>query len=175
MAALSAFPLIAAAATTSTNSSVVTVDRGKRDAAMVRDVSAFVRDCPQKHGTFGRLPCRYLDTFLRWDSLSLLPSRFHPIQAASPQRKDNTTEPRRRSRKSVAIGAKEATHALHRGSCTIADSSSFKPRAKEVGIEIALDLAFQCSPDHPDVKEQKNGSCNGPMGPCNSIQSAKEI
>ena len=34
-------------------------------------------------------------------------------------------------------------------------SSSFVSRARQLGLEVALDLAYQCAPDHPYVKEHK--------------------
>ena len=36
---------------------------------------------------------------------------------------------------------------------TIDDFHAFVSRARELGMEVALDLAYQCSPDHPWVKE----------------------
>src|SRR5690606_27761541 len=36
---------------------------------------------------------------------------------------------------------------------TIEDFDAFVARARELGLEVALDLALQCSPDHPWVKE----------------------
>jgi starch synthase (maltosyl-transferring) len=53
-----------------------------------------------------------------------------------------------------AIGAITGGHAeLHPELGTMADFESLVAKAAEHGIEIALDLAFQCSPDHPYVKE----------------------
>ena len=34
-------------------------------------------------------------------------------------------------------------------------SSTLLSRAKQLGLEVALDLAYQCAPDHPYVKEHK--------------------
>ncbi len=53
-----------------------------------------------------------------------------------------------------AIGGKEGGHtALHPDLGTFADFNFLLSRAKKLGIEIAMDIAFQCSPDHPYVKE----------------------
>jgi starch synthase (maltosyl-transferring) len=53
-----------------------------------------------------------------------------------------------------AIGAKEGGHkAVHPDLGSIKDFKNLVEKAKEHGIEIALDIAFQCSPDHPYVKE----------------------
>ena len=35
------------------------------------------------------------------------------------------------------------------------DFRQFLDKARSHGLEIALDLAFQCSPDHPYVKEHR--------------------
>ena len=49
-----------------------------------------------------------------------------------------------------AIGAAEGGHeAVHPGLGTVADFERLAAAAKELGIEIALDFAIQCSPDHP--------------------------
>src|SRR5581483_11709605 len=51
-----------------------------------------------------------------------------------------------------AIGAAEGGHdAIHPELGTVADFTRLVAAARAQGIEIALDLAFQCSPDHPWV------------------------
>ena len=51
-----------------------------------------------------------------------------------------------------AIGAAEGGHdAIHPDLGTIADFDAFVRRAGDLGLEVALDLALQCSPDHPWV------------------------
>lgn len=53
-----------------------------------------------------------------------------------------------------AIGSEEGGHkSVHPQLGTIEDFVSLVNKAKEYNIEIALDLAFQCSPDHPYVRE----------------------
>ncbi|MGI4896710.1 MAG: alpha-1,4-glucan--maltose-1-phosphate maltosyltransferase [Janthinobacterium lividum] len=53
-----------------------------------------------------------------------------------------------------AIGAAEGGHdAIHPDLGTFEDFDAFVARAKEVGLEVALDLALQCAPDHPWVAE----------------------
>lgn len=53
-----------------------------------------------------------------------------------------------------AIGAKEGGHkSIHPELGTMEDFTSLVAKANEHGIEIALDFAIQCSPDHPYVKE----------------------
>jgi starch synthase (maltosyl-transferring) len=53
-----------------------------------------------------------------------------------------------------AIGAKEGGHkAIHPQLGSLADFKRLVAEAKKFDIEIALDIAFQCSPDHPYVTE----------------------
>ncbi len=53
-----------------------------------------------------------------------------------------------------AIGAGEGGHlAIHPDLGTMADFDAFVAAAGESGLEVALDLALQCSPDHPWVTE----------------------
>lgn len=51
-----------------------------------------------------------------------------------------------------AIGSKDGGHdAIHPDLGTVADFESFIETAKNNGLEVAIDLALQCSPDHPWV------------------------
>ena len=53
-----------------------------------------------------------------------------------------------------AIGNEYGGHtALEPGLGTLADFERFVARARELGMEVALDFAIQCSPDHPWVRE----------------------
>ncbi len=53
-----------------------------------------------------------------------------------------------------AIGAPDGGHdAIHRELGTLADFDAFVARAQELGMEVALDLALQASPDHPWVSQ----------------------
>ncbi|NAZ74618.1 DUF3416 domain-containing protein [Kineococcus sp. T13] len=53
-----------------------------------------------------------------------------------------------------AIGAAEGGHdAIHPDLGTFEDFDFFVARAREAGLEVALDLALQCAPDHPWVAE----------------------
>jgi starch synthase (maltosyl-transferring) len=52
-----------------------------------------------------------------------------------------------------AIGSKDGGHdAVHPDLGTISDFDAFVARAQGVGLEVALDLALQCAPDHPWVR-----------------------
>src|SRR3954468_5781956 len=53
-----------------------------------------------------------------------------------------------------AIGSKEGGHkAIHPLLGSFSDFELLVKEAKAAGIDVALDIAFQCSPDHPYVKE----------------------
>lgn len=52
-----------------------------------------------------------------------------------------------------AVGSEDGGHdAIHPALGTFGDFDFFVSRAREEGMEVALDLALQCSPDHPWVK-----------------------
>ena len=53
----------------------------------------------------------------------------------------------------LAAGTMGGHDAIHPDLGTIADFRAFMRKAKAAGIEVALDLALQCSPDHPWVTE----------------------
>jgi len=60
--------------------------------------------------------------------------------------------------------------AIHPELGTLEEFKQLQTKARELGIEIALDLAFQCSPDHPYVKEHKEWFLERPDG---SVQYAE--
>lgn len=117
----------------------------------------FPRSCspePNKHGTFrdceARLP--YVAR-LGFDVLYFPP--IHPIGVTHRKGKNNriTCGPDDPG-SPWAIGAAEGGHkAVHPQLGTLEDFRHLVAKAREAGIEIALDIAFQCSPDHPYVKE----------------------
>ena len=64
-----------------------------------------------------------------------------------------------------AIGAAEGGHtAVHPDLGTLEDLERFIARASELGLEIALDYALQCSPDHPWVTEHPEWFSHRPDG-----------
>ena len=64
-----------------------------------------------------------------------------------------------------AIGAAEGGHkAIEPGLGTLEDFDRFVDAAKRQGLEIALDIAFQASPDHPYVKEHPSWFRHRPDG-----------
>lgn len=70
-----------------------------------------------------------------------------------------------------AIGAKEGGHkSIHPELGTIEDFRRLVAKAREFKISISLDIAFQCSPDHPYVKQHPEWFRQRPDG---SIQYAE--
>ena len=88
-----------------------------------------------------------------FDVLYLPP--IHPIGITNRKGRNNTTNPDPKDPGSPwAIGSSEGGHlSVHPELGTIDDLKGLIQEASGYGIEIALDLAFQCSPDHPYVKE----------------------
>jgi len=80
---------------------------------------------------------------------------IHPIGVAFRKGANNTMTPAPGDPGSPwAIGAKEGGHdAIHPDLGTITDFKFFLSTAKKHNIEVAIDLALQCSPDHPWVTE----------------------
>ncbi|WP_335974586.1 alpha-1,4-glucan--maltose-1-phosphate maltosyltransferase [Streptomyces sp. CA2R106] len=64
-----------------------------------------------------------------------------------------------------AIGSPEGGHdAVHPDLGTLADFDHFVARARDLRMEVALDFALQCSPDHPWVKEHPEWFTHRPDG-----------
>ena len=126
---------------------------------------------PGRHGTFddviARLP--YV-AGMGFDVLYLPP--IHPIGRAFRKGKNNVPMAGPDDVGSPwAIGADEGGHsAIHPGLGTIEDFRRLVARAREHGLELALDLAFQCAPDHPWVREHPEWFRQRPDG---SIQYAE--
>ena len=65
-----------------------------------------------------------------------------------------------------AIGSDEGGHdAVHPQLGTIADFDKFVAAVQDLGMEVALDLALQCAPDHPWASTTGSGSPNYPTAP----------
>jgi starch synthase (maltosyl-transferring) len=64
-----------------------------------------------------------------------------------------------------AIGSAEGGHtAVHPDLGTIEDFDRFRKEAERLGLEVALDFAIQCSPDHPWVTEHPEWFHHRPDG-----------
>ncbi|UWE12079.1 alpha-1,4-glucan--maltose-1-phosphate maltosyltransferase [Actinacidiphila bryophytorum] len=107
---------------------------------------------PPRHGTFRtaaeRLPAV---AAMGFDVVYLPP--IHPIGSAFRKGRDNTLTAGPHDVGSPwAIGSPEGGHdAVHPDLGTIEDFDHFVARARELRLEVALDFALQCSPDHPWV------------------------
>jgi starch synthase (maltosyl-transferring) len=120
---------------------------------------------PGRHGTFedveARLP--YVAT-LGFDVLYLPP--IHPIGKTMRKGPNNALVAKPDDVGSPwAIGSEEGGHdAVHPDLGTLEDFRRLVSAAEREGIEIALDLAFQCSPDHPYVREHPEWFRHRPDG-----------
>jgi starch synthase (maltosyl-transferring) len=64
-----------------------------------------------------------------------------------------------------AIGSADGGHtSVEPGLGTLADFDAFVAAAQRSGLEVALDLAYQCSPDHPYVREHPEWFRHRPDG-----------
>lgn len=90
---------------------------------------------------------------LGFDVIYLPP--IHPIGQTKRKGKNNSiTAEKGEPGSPWAIGAAEGGHkSIHPELGTLDDFQAFVKEAKKRDIDIALDIAFQCSPDHPWVKE----------------------
>ncbi len=109
---------------------------------------------PGRHGTFKdceRILPRIAE--MGFDVVYLPP--IHPIGKAFRKGKNNNVKSQPGEPGSPwAIGAAEGGHkAIHPELGSLEDFRSFVEKANENGVEVALDFAIQCSPDHPYVKE----------------------
>ena len=79
----------------------------------------------------------------------------HPIGTTFRKGRNNTLNPAEGDPGSPwAIGSPDGGHdAIHPDLGTMDDFDAFVARTRELGMEIALDLALNASPDHPWVKE----------------------
>jgi len=134
---------------------VVVVDREK--ARFSTWYEMFPRSCASEPGRYGSFKdCEerlgYVST-MGFDVLYLPP--IHPIGSTNRKGKNNTPVASPDDPGTPwAIGAKEGGHkAIHPKLGTLEDFHRLMTTAQQYGIEIALDLAFQCSPDHPYVKK----------------------
>jgi starch synthase (maltosyl-transferring) len=109
---------------------------------------------PGQHGTL-RDCADQLDYIaaLGFDVVYLPP--IHPIGLTHRKGKNNTPEAEPDDVGSPwAIGGTDGGHtAIHPDLGSFDDFDHLVARARALGMEVALDLAFQCSPDHPWVKE----------------------
>ena len=144
----------------------VVVDREKADFSAWYEV--FPRSCsPQagRHGTFR--DCEQWLPYIAsmgFDVVYLPP--VHPIGHAFRKGKNNSVTAQPDDVGSPwAIGSAEGGHkSVHPELGTLDDFRRFVVKAKEHGLEVALDIAFQVTPDHPYVREHRQWFRGRPDG-----------
>ncbi len=124
-----------------------------------------------RHGTFRDCQTRLPEiAAMGFDVLYLPP--IHPIGQTKRKGRNNalvalTGDPG----SPWAIGSAEGGHkAVHPALGTLEDFLRLVEAARSRGIEVALDIAYQCSPDHPYVREHPTWFRHRPDG---SIQYAE--
>jgi starch synthase (maltosyl-transferring) len=107
-----------------------------------------------RHGTLAAVEARHDEVAAMGFDVVYLPP-IHPIGTTNRKGADGGGAARRADPGSPwAIGAREGGHtAIHPELGTEKDLASLLRAARRRGIEVALDVAFQCSPDHPWVRE----------------------
>ncbi|HEY1162552.1 MAG TPA: alpha-1,4-glucan--maltose-1-phosphate maltosyltransferase [Candidatus Dormibacteraeota bacterium] len=126
---------------------------------------------PGRHGTFRdvekRLP--YI-AGMGFDVLYLPP--IHPIGRTNRKGANNSIKASPDEPGSPwAIGSDEGGHkAIHPQLGTLDDFRHLVGAAKKTGLDLAMDIAFQCSPDHPYIREHPEWFRHRPDG---SIQFAE--
>jgi starch synthase (maltosyl-transferring) len=113
-----------------------------------------ISDSPERHGTFAdvvdRLPAI---RDMGFDVLYLPP--IHPIGETNRKGRNNALRAAAGDVGSpYAIGGRDGGHdAIHSALGTFDDFRRLRDAALAQGIELALDFAIQCSPDHPWLKQ----------------------
>ena len=117
----------------------------------------FPRSCSTeqgKHGTFRDCLKRIPEIAQMGFNVLYFPP-IHPIGITHRKGKNNSVIAGKKDPGSPwAIGNHTGGHmAIHPKLGTFADFQKVLKKANKYGMELALDLAFQCSPDHPYIKQ----------------------
>ncbi len=134
----------------------------------------FPRSCSGdagRHGTFKDLETLLPDIAgMGFDVLYLPP--IHPIGRTFRKGKNNSLVAEQNDPGSPwAIGSEEGGHkSIHPELGEMRDFKRLMRKAEELGMEIALDIAYQCTPDHPYVVDHPEWFRKRPDG---SIQYAE--
>ncbi|MEX2188841.1 MAG: alpha-1,4-glucan--maltose-1-phosphate maltosyltransferase [Pirellulales bacterium] len=144
----------------------ITVDRERAGfSAWYELFPRSAASAPGKHGTLkdveARLP--YVAA-MGFDVLYLPP--IHPIGTTFRKGKNNVTEAHDDDVGSPwGIGSAEGGHkSIHPQLGTPADFRSLVQAAGRLGLDVALDVAMQCSPDHPYVEQHPDWFRQRPDG-----------
>ncbi|NEW88130.1 alpha-1,4-glucan--maltose-1-phosphate maltosyltransferase [Rhodopseudomonas sp. WA056] len=120
---------------------------------------------PGRHGTFRDCIARLPDVAaMGFDVVYFTP--IHPIGHTNRKGRNNAlTAGPGDPGSPYAIGAEEGGHdAVHPELGTLEDFRAFVGACEVVGIEVALDIAVQCSPDHPWLKQHPDWFKRRPDG-----------
>jgi starch synthase (maltosyl-transferring) len=120
---------------------------------------------PGKHGTFKDVERRLPEIAeMGFDVLYLPP--IHPIGHTNRKGANNSTTAGSDEPGSPwAIGSEEGGHkSINPRLGTLEDFRHLVASAREHGLEVALDIAFQCSPDHPYTREHPEWFKHRPDG-----------
>ncbi len=133
----------------------LTADRARaRAGAWYEMVPRSQSKVPGKHGTFDDCIARLPDiAALGFDVLYFTP--IHPIGRVNRKGKNNTLKAGPNDPGSFyAIGNEQGGHdAVHSELGTLADFRRLVKACHKHDMEVALDIAVQCAPDHPWLKE----------------------
>ena len=138
----------------------IRIDAERSGAAFAAWYEVFPRsmsDDPSRHGTFRDVE-RHLPRVrdMGFDVLYFPP--LHPIGRTNRKGPNNTLTPAPGDPGSpYAIGSEDGGHdALHPELGTLEDFRHLVDEAARNGLEIAIDFAIQCSPDHPWLKQHRD-------------------
>ena len=144
----------------SVGSAEIPVDAERTGAGFASWYEVFPRsmaDDPARHGTFRDVE-RHLPRIraMGFDVLYFPP--IHPIGRINRKGPNNTLTPGPQDVGSpYAVGSVEGGHdAIHPELGTLDDFLHLRQVAEAHGLELALDFAIQCSPDHPWLREHKD-------------------
>jgi starch synthase (maltosyl-transferring) len=120
---------------------------------------------PARHGTFADVKLLLPSIAeMGFDVLYMPP--IHPIGTAFRKGANNSVISKPDDPGSPwAIGSKEGGHkSIHAQLGTLRDFKDLVSSASGLGMELALDIAFQCSPDHPWIVEHPEWFVHRPDG-----------
>jgi starch synthase (maltosyl-transferring) len=120
---------------------------------------------PSRGATFGEAAARLpAVAAMGFDVVYLAP--IHPIGRTERKGRNNALTAAPGDPGSPwAIGGLEGGHtAIEPGLGTLEDFAAFRQSAEREGLEVALDLAYQCSPDHPWVRDHPEWFRHRPDG-----------
>ncbi|MGB7548705.1 MAG: alpha-1,4-glucan--maltose-1-phosphate maltosyltransferase [Terracidiphilus sp.] len=122
-------------------------------------------DEPGRHGTFADCEKRLPAIAEMGFNVVYLPP-IHPIGLTFRKGRNNAPEAQPGDCGSPwAIGSAEGGHkAIHRELGTLEDFRHFVAKAAELGLSVALDIAFQAALDHPYVREHESWFRKRPDG-----------